>query len=103
MATRRKGALAMDRSVELSQKLPLDARAMVRTKEELLDAGSFADNGYNGMVVACREEQKLYMLIDQNNPTLEASWKDMSASSGTGGGEDITALTDEEIAALLPA
>ena len=101
MATRRKGALAMDRSVELSQKLPLDARAMVRTKEELLDPDSFSTNGYNGMVVACREEQKLYMLIDQNNPTLEASWKDMSAGDGSGSA-DLAALTDDEIAALLP-
>lgn len=102
MATRRKGGLSLDNSVELSAKVPLDARAMVRTKEELLDAGSFADNGYNGMVVACREEQKLYMLIDQNNPTLEVSWKDLSAGDGVGSG-DLAALTDEEIAALLPA
>ena len=101
MAPRRKGGLDLDRSVELAARLPLDARAMVRTKDELLDAGSF-QYGYNGMIVACRDEQKLYMLIDQNNPTLETSWKDLSVGSGSGGGEDITALTDEEIAALLP-
>ena len=101
MATRRFGQLDMDRAVELSQKLPLDARQLVRTKEEMLDAGSFP-NGYNGMVVACREEQKLYMLIDQNNPTLEASWKDLSAGDSSGSA-DLDALTDEEIAALLPA
>ena len=77
MATRRLGGLDLDRAVELAQRLPLDARAMVRTKEELLDAGSF-QYGYNGMVVSVREEQKLYMLIDQNNPTLETSWKDLS-------------------------
>ena len=101
MATRRLGGLDLDRAVELAQRLPLDARAMVRTKEELLDAGSF-QYGYNGMVVSVREEQKLYMLIDQNNPTLETSWKDLSAGDGSGSA-DLDALTDDEIAALLPA
>lgn len=93
MATRRKGGLDLDRAVELTMKVPLDARAMVRTKEELLDPDSFSVNGYNGMIVACREEQKIYMLIDQNNTTLEAAWKDMSAASG----EDIQHISEDEI------
>lgn len=99
MATRRLGQLDIDKSVETARALPLDARQLVRTKEELLDPDSFA-YGYNGMIVACRDEQKLYMLTDKDNPTLEASWKEIGASAG---GNDLTALTDEEIAALIPA
>lgn len=96
MATRRKGGLDLDRAVELAQKLPLDARAMVRTRDELLDAGSF-EYGYNGMVVAVREEQKQYMLIDQNNPTLEAAWKDLSAD----GGANIQEISNAEIDEII--
>lgn len=99
MATRRMGGLDLDKAVELAMRIPLDARQLVRTKEELLDAGSYP-YGYNGMIVACRDEQKVYMLIDQANPTLEASWKEIGASSG---GDELSALTDEEIAALIPA
>lgn len=99
MAARRLGQLDMDLSVEMLRATPLDARQLVRTKDELLDPGSFA-YGYNGMIVACRDEQKLYMLIDKDNPTLEVSWKEIGASSG---GDELSALTDEEIAALIPA
>lgn len=99
MATRRLGGLDLDRNVELAKALPLDARMLARTMEELLDPGSFT-YGYNGMIVGVRDEQKLYMLIDKDNPTLEASWKEIGASSG---GDELSALTDEEIAALIPA
>lgn len=95
MATRRKGGLPLDRSVELSMKVPLDARQLVRTKEELLDADSYP-YGYNGMIVGCREEQKIYMLIDQNNATLAAAWKDMGAS-----GEDIEPISNAEIDEII--
>lgn len=70
---------------------------MVRTKEELLDPESFPTNGYNGMVVAVREEQKQYMLIDQNNPTLEAAWKDLSAD----GGANIQEISNAEIDEII--
>lgn len=86
MASRRVGQLDFDYSIELLKALPLDARQLVRTKEELLDPGSFT-YGYKGMIVACRDEEKLYMLIDKDNPTLEASWKEIG-SGGAGGPVD---------------
>ena len=84
MATRRKGGLELDSTVETLKTVPLDARQLVRTKEELLDPDSFI-YGYKGMIVACRDEEKLYMLIDNANPTLEASWKDITGGGGSGG------------------
>ena len=98
MATRRKGGLPLDRSVELAMKVPLDARQLVRTKEELLDPDSYP-YGYNGMIVGCRDEQKVYMLIDQNNATLEAAWKDLTPSGN--GGEDIQEITNAEIDEII--
>lgn len=95
MATRRKGGLPIDRSVELAGRLPLDARQLVRTLDELLDADSFT-NGYNGMIVGCRENQKVYMLIDQSNPTSIDSWKEVGA-----GGEEMQPITDAEIDAII--
>ena len=88
MATRRKGGLSLGNAIELEQRLPLDARTMVRTKEEMLDPESFA-YGYNGMVVACREDRKLYMLIDQTNPTVEASWIVIAPSEGGGAADSV--------------
>ena len=95
MATRRLGGLDLDRNVELSRTVPLDARQLVRTLDELLDAGSFT-NGYNGMIVACRENQKVYMLIDQNNPTSIDSWKEVGASPA-----DIQPISNAEIDQII--
>lgn len=94
MATRRLGQLDIDKSVEVARALPLDARQLVRTKDELLDPDSFA-YGYNGMIVACRDEQKLYMLTDKDNPTLAASWLEIGASN------DIEAISDSEIDEII--
>ena len=94
MAPRRKGGFDLDRSIELTTTTPVDARQLVRTKEELLDPESFV-YGFNGMITACRDEQKLYMLIDKNNPTLEASWKEIGGS--------IAGYDDTEIRALIAA
>lgn len=94
MAPRRKGGFDLDRSIELTTTTPVDARQLVRTKEELLDPESFV-HGFNGMITACRDEQKLYMLIDKNNPTLEASWKEIGGS--------IAGYDDTEVRALIAA
>lgn len=94
MASRRKGGFDLDRSIELTTTTPVDARQLVRTKEELLDPESFV-HGFNGMITACRDEQKLYMLIDKNNPTLEASWKEIGGS--------IAGYDDTEVRALIAA
>lgn len=71
---RRKGSLDLDASIELSYSGPLDAKQLVRTKEEQLDPASF-EYGYKGLLTVNRDEEKLYLLSDHNNPTLEESWK----------------------------
>lgn len=95
MATRRKGGFDMDKNVELLKGVPLDARQMVRTLTELLDPGSFT-YGYNGMVVACRETQKLYMLINQSDPTSIDSWKELGA-----GGDETQPISNAEIDEII--
>lgn len=95
MATRRKGGLDLDNAVELAVRVPLDARNLVRTLAELLDADSFP-NGYNGMVVACRETQKIYMLINQNDPTSIDSWKELGA-----GGDETQPISNAEIDEII--
>ena len=65
---RRVGQLDLDATIETKRNLPLDARQLVRNKEELLDPASFP-YGYVGMLVACRDEQKLYMLINKDDTT----------------------------------
>lgn len=90
MASRRVGQLNLDVNIETLRNLPLDARQLVRTKEELLDPESFVGVAYKGMLVACRDDEKLYMLLDKDNPTLEESWKEI----GSAGGEvDLTSYT----------
>lgn len=71
---RRKGSLDLDASIELSYSGPLDAKQLVRSKEEMLDPASF-EYGYKGLFTAERMEGKLWMLMDHQNPTQEASWK----------------------------
>lgn len=83
---RRPGSLLLDAAVEPIFASSLDARQFVRTKEELLSEGSY-EYGFNGLIVSVRDEQKLYMLIDKDNPTLEASWKEIG-SGGAGGPVD---------------
>lgn len=75
---RRVGQLDLDSTIETKRNLPLDARQLVRNKEELLDPASFP-YGYVGMLVACRDEQKLYMLINKDDTTKEESWKEIGA------------------------
>ena len=74
MAARRKGAFELEEVIETGKTIPVDARQLVRSKEEMLDAGSFT-NGYNGMFTSERTEGKIWMLMDKDNPTLETSWK----------------------------
>ena len=88
---RRQGSLPLDAAVEPSFATSLDARQFVRTKEELLSEGSF-EYGFNGLLVSVRDEQKVYMLIDKDNPTVEASWKEIGGSAG--GGTDPVAWDD---------
>ena len=88
MAARRLGGLELDRNIELTKTVPLDARQLVRSKEELLDPASFL-HGYNGMIVGERTEGKLYMLMDKDNPTVEASWKVIGPYEGSVTWDDV--------------
>lgn len=90
MASRRPGGLELDVNIETLRNLPLDARQLVRTKEELLDPESFQGTAYKGMIVSCRDDEKLYMLLDKDNPTLEESWKEIGSVDGE---IDLTAYT----------
>lgn len=76
MATRRYGTFDMASAIEPDINMPLDARQHVRTKAERLDPESFPTlRSYKGLLVASRDEEKVFFLVDHNNPTLEESWK----------------------------
>lgn len=78
MPARRQGSFDVNAAIEPQINLPLDARSHVRNKDERLDPGSYnTDYIYKGMIVASRDEEKLFFLVDHNNPTLEASWKEI--------------------------
>lgn len=74
MAQRRLGTLPLQENIETEKQMPLDARQLVRSKEEMLTEGSFI-YGYKGLFTAERTEGKLWMLMDHQNPTQESSWK----------------------------
>lgn len=74
MAQRRLGTLPLQENIETEKQMPLDARQLVRSKEEMLTEGSFT-YGYKGLFTAERTEGKLWMLMDHQNPTQESSWK----------------------------
>lgn len=93
MATRRKGAFELAEVIETPKTMPLDARQLVRTKEEMLDTDSFP-NGYKGMITAERTEGKLWMLMDHQNPTVEESWKVIGPYDDTALDARVTALEE---------
>ena len=67
---------------------PLDDRVVVATMADLIDATTFGDAKYNGMLVAVVETQQVYMLVDDANSTSSDSWVQV----GTDFSGDITAL-----------
>lgn len=71
---RRIGTLPLQENIETEKQMPLDARQLVRSKEEMLTEGSFT-YGYKGLFTAERTEGKIWMLMDNANPTQESSWK----------------------------
>lgn len=68
---RQKGTLILGSNIENNASAPLDARALVKTKAELTDAGSFP-YFYQGMIVSVQSEGKAYLLIG-NDPTIAAN------------------------------
>lgn len=76
---RQKGSFSLGGTLEILADAPADARNVVKTKAELLDANSFPYK-YIGMLVSVQSEAKVYQLI-ATDTTLEASWKEVG--SGT--------------------
>lgn len=76
---RQKGTLILGSNIENNASAPLDARMLVKTKEELTDANSFPYS-YQGMIVAVQNDNKIYLLID-NDPTVLANWKEIGATN----------------------
>lgn len=59
---------------------PLDDRVVVRSYSDLVDATTFGDAKYLGMIVATVEEGKLYML-QNTDVTAEGAWKEIGADA----------------------
>ena len=79
---RKPGSLTLNGALEVGAQAPLDARLVVKTKADLLDAASYP-YAYIGMIVAVADDETAYMLI-ADDTTDEASWKEIgSGSSGT--------------------
>lgn len=69
---------------------PLDDRVVVATMADLIDATTFGDAKYNGMLVAVVETQQVYMLVDDVNSTNSDSWVQV----GTDFSGDISDISD---------
>lgn len=59
---------------------PLDDRVVVSSYSDLVDATTFGDAKYLGMIVATVEEGKLYML-QNTDVTAEGAWKEIGADA----------------------
>ena len=78
---RNKGTSSFPGNFQVGMSAALDPRTVVDTKSELIDANTWplsADGApyiYEGMQVAVKDEQNVYMLIDSANYNLLSSWK----------------------------
>lgn len=81
---RTKGTLSLSSNIEPSMNAPLDARLVVNTVADLTASGSFP-YFYEGMVVSCKGNRKLYQLVG-NDPTASANWSEV----GSGGGSNVS-------------
>ena len=75
---------------------PLDSRLVVQTKNDLYSLDS--RYAYNGMPVACVEEEKIYMLKDKTRIMLESGW--VECTGGSGGNRNFVVLSQAEYDAL---
>lgn len=84
MAPRTQGSLYMDAAIEPKMSTSLDARFHVRDKAERLHPDSFSTlYSYKGMITASGEEEKLFFLLDRDNPQLEESWMEIGPYDDT--------------------
>lgn len=70
--SRQKGTLSLASNIEPSMNAPLDARVVVNLISDLTASGSFP-YFYQGMLVACKEDHKIYQLTG-GDPTVAANW-----------------------------
>ena len=87
---RQKGTLSLSSNIEPSMNAPLDARQTVNLLADLTASGSFPYY-YEGMIVSCKENHKVYQLIG-SDPTVSANWQQVGSGGGGGSGEDVTNL-----------
>ena len=79
--SRQKGTLSLASNIEPSMNAPLDARTVVNLKADLTAANSFP-YFYQGIVVACKEDHKLYQLIG-NDPTDITNWEKVGGAGSS--------------------
>jgi len=78
---RSKGTLSLASNIEPSMNAPLDGRTVVNLLSDLTASGSYPYY-YEGMIVSCKENHKVYQLIG-NDPTVADNWSEVgSGSSG---------------------
>lgn len=76
-----KDTLAFPICVEPNGPQPLDNRSIVETFADLTNGTLSSDAVYDGMQVIVQEEHNIYILTDEANPTLTASWKKVGDNS----------------------
>lgn len=82
---RTKGTLSLASNIEPSMNAPLDGRQVVNLYSDLTANGSFPYY-YEGMIVACKENHKLYQLTGTDT-TATSNWTEVG--SGSGGADNI--------------
>ncbi len=91
---------------------PLDARAVVTTVAALTSAATWTQTDglvylYQGMVVAVKENNTVYILTDKANYTSSSAWLRIDAGaavsdvSGVASGDDILSLSDGVLSTTL--
>ena len=87
-----KGSFPVDYNFEVGLRRPFDSRQLVTKISDLTNIatwekydngdGTYYNNAFNGMIVACAEDACIYVLKDRNKLTsLDEGWKKLD--SGT--------------------
>lgn len=82
---------------------PLDDRVVVQSYSDLVDATTFGDAKYLGMIVGVVDESKLYMLTN-TDVTAEGAWKEIGAGGAVSVdtyGEAVALATDENVGQVI--
>lgn len=85
------GTLKLSSNFEPRVAAPLDARQKVLLKADLTAANTFP-YPYEGMVVYCAEDKKIYKLIGED-PTITGNWQEVGSGSEGSAKVNATAVT----------